>query len=220
MAKRTIMKKTAARMRPAVRTRKKRQNHSGSLAAHSPTVFTIGHSTRSLDAFIDLLRAHGVQRLVDVRTIPRSRHNPQFNRETLSATLHNRRIHYTHLAALGGLRHAHKDSQNAGWQNASFRGFADYMQTPEFEQGLEQLIALSREEQVAVMCAEAVPWRCHRSLIADALAVRGIPVRHIMSPTRAEPHTLTPFAHVQGTRVTYPAAQSSFAYPSSEPPSA
>jgi uncharacterized protein (DUF488 family) len=179
-------------------------------------ILTIGHSTRSLDAFIDLLRAHGVRRVIDVRTVPRSRHNPQFNRETLSGALHNRRIHYTHLAGLGGLRHARKDSQNTGWHNASFRGFADYMQTPEFEEGLEQLIALGRQEQAAVMCAEAVPWRCHRSLIADALTVRGIPVRHIMSRTRAEPHTLTSFAHVQGKRVTYPAAQSSLAYSSSD----
>jgi uncharacterized protein (DUF488 family) len=178
-------------------------------------MFTIGHSTRPIETFIDLLRAHAVLRLIDVRTVPRSRHNPQFNRETLAATLHNRRIHYTHLAALGGLRHAHKDSQNTGWHNASFRGFADYMQTPEFEEGLQKLIALARQEQVALMCAEAVPWRCHRSLIADALTVRGIPVRHIMSGTRAEPHSLTPFARVQGTRVTYPAAQSSLAYPSS-----
>ena len=179
-------------------------------------ILTIGHSTRSLNAFVDLLRAHGVRRLVDVRTIPRSRHNPQFNRETLSGALHNRRIHYTHLAELGGLRHAHKDSENTGWHNASFRGFADYMQTSEFEEGLQRLIALARQEQAAVMCAEAVPWRCHRSLIADALIVRGIPVKHIMSRTRAEPHALTSFAHVGGTRVTYPAAQSSLAYPSSD----
>jgi uncharacterized protein (DUF488 family) len=167
-------------------------------------ILTIGHSTRPLDTFIGLLRAHGVQRVVDVRTVPRSRRNPQFSRETLSGKLHNRRIHYTHLAALGGLRHARKDSQNTGWQNASFRGFADYMQTPEFEEGLSKLIGLGRQEQTAIMCAEAVPWRCHRSLIADALTVRGIPVKHIMSRTRAEPHHLTSFAHVKGLRVTYP----------------
>ena len=171
------------------------------------TILTIGHSTRPLEAFIALLRAHGVRRVVDVRTVPRSRRNPQFNRETLPGKLHNRKIHYTHLAALGGLRHARKDSQNRGWENASFRGFADYMQTPEFEEGLERLIAWGRQEQVAVMCAEAVPWRCHRSLISDALAVRGIPVRHIMSRTRAEPHRLTSFARVQGLRVTYPGEQ-------------
>lgn len=168
-------------------------------------ILTIGHSTRPLKTFIELLRAHGVQRVVDVRTVPRSRRNPQFNRETLPGKLHNRRIHYTHLAALGGLRHARKDSQNTGWENASFRGFADYMQTPEFEEGLKKLIALGRREQAVLMCAEAVPWRCHRSLIADALTVRGIPVRHIMSRTRADPHKLTSFARVQGLRVTHPA---------------
>jgi uncharacterized protein (DUF488 family) len=186
------------------------------LGGDTKGILTIGHSTRAIETFIDLLRSHGVQRIVDVRTVPRSRHNPQFNRETLPGKLNNRRIHYTHLAALGGLRHARKDSQNTGWRNASFRGFADYMQTPEFEEGLEKLIALGRQELAAVMCAEAVPWRCHRSLIADALTVRGIPVKHIMSQTRAEPHDLTPFAHVQGTHVTYPAAQSSFAYSSSD----
>jgi uncharacterized protein (DUF488 family) len=174
-------------------------------------ILTIGHSTRPLETFIGLLRAHGVQRVVDVRTVPRSHRNPQFNRDTLSGKLHNRRIHYTHLAALGGLRHAHKDSQNTGWQNASFRGFADYMQTSEFEEGLRKLMGLGRQEQTAVMCAEAVPWRCHRSLIADALTVRGVPVRHIMSRTRAEPHKLTSFAHLQDMVITYPEGRSSSA---------
>lgn len=167
-------------------------------------VFTIGHSTRTFEAFADLLRAHEVTRVVDVRTIPRSRRNPQFNRDALSQALHGRKIHYTHLAALGGLRHARKDSLNTGWQNASFRGFADYMRTPEFEEGLEKLVGLAGKERVAVMCAEAVPWRCHRSLIADALLVRGVAVRHITSLKRAEPHRLTPFARVEGTRITYP----------------
>ena len=167
-------------------------------------VFTIGHSTRTLDAFLDLLRAHQVARVADVRTIPRSRRNPQFNRETLPDALHGRMIHYTHLASLGGLRHARKDSVNNGWQNASFRGFADYMQTPEFEKGIEKLMELARKGPVAMMCAEAVPWRCHRSLIADALLVRGIAVQHIMSAKRADPHSLTPFARVEGTHITYP----------------
>ena len=167
-------------------------------------VFTIGHSTRTLDAFVDLLRAHKIARVVDVRTIPRSRRNPQFNGETLAEAFHGRRIHYTHLAALGGLRQARKDSLNTGWQNASFRGFADYMQTAEFEKGIEKLVNLTEKEQVAMMCAEAVPWRCHRSLVADALLVRGIAVYHITSPTRAEPHRLTTFARVKGTRITYP----------------
>jgi uncharacterized protein (DUF488 family) len=168
-------------------------------------VLTIGHSTRSIETFLELLQAHGVKHLVDVRTVPRSRHNPQFNRETLPQSLHGAGIAYTHMESLGGLRHTRRDSPNAGWRNASFRGFADYMQTPEFESGLDTLIQLAEREQVAVMCAEAVPWRCHRSLIADALTVRGVPVKHIMSPSRAQAHSRTPFAKTEGTRITYPA---------------
>jgi uncharacterized protein (DUF488 family) len=168
-------------------------------------VLTIGHSTRPIETFLELLQAHGVKHLVDVRTIPRSRHNPQFNRETLPQSLHGAGIAYTHMESLGGLRHTRRDSPNAGWRNASFRGFADYMQTPEFESGLDTLIQLAEREQVAVMCAEAVPWRCHRSLIADALTVRGVPVEHIMSPSRAQAHSRTPFAKTEGTRITYPA---------------
>jgi uncharacterized protein (DUF488 family) len=171
--------------------------------AGSP-LFTIGHSTRPIKDFIALLRAHGVRRVVDVRTIPRSRHNPQFDRAALAKSLHNARIHYTHVAALGGLRHARKDSVNAGWRNASFRGFADYMQTPQFEAGLQRLVEVAAKEPCAIMCAEAVPWRCHRSLIADALTVRKIAVRHITSRTRAEEHRLTPFARVKGINITYP----------------
>lgn len=167
-------------------------------------ILTIGHSTRTLEAFLDLLRAHGVKRLVDVRTVPRSRHNPQFNRERFSRTLSHAGIGYTHMAELGGFRHARRDSPNTGWRNASFRGFADYMQTPEFETGLDKLIKSAARTQIAIMCAEAVPWRCHRSLIADALAVRVIQVEHVMSATRAQPHSLTTFAKVDGTRITYP----------------
>ena len=168
------------------------------------TVFTIGHSTRPIDEFIDLLTAHGVQRLIDVRTIPQSRHNPQFGREQLSSSLRGAGIHYVHMPGLGGLRRPRKDSTNTGWRNASFRGYADYMQTREFEESLEQCIALAREEQVALMCAEAVPWRCHRSLIADALVARGIDVREITRTTEARPHALTSWARVEGTKVTYP----------------
>jgi uncharacterized protein (DUF488 family) len=168
-------------------------------------VYTVGHSTRTLEELVRLLRAHGVERLVDVRTIPRSRHNPQFNRDSLARFLRNRRLSYRHMKTLGGLRHARPDSPNMGWRNASFRGFADYMHTLEFGAAVDRLIALSRERPTAVMCAEAVPWRCHRSLIADALTVRGIAVRHISSPTRAEPHRLTPMADVDGLRITYPA---------------
>src|SRR5450759_3586339 len=141
----------------------------------SPTlliVMTIGHSTRSAKEFIHILKAHQVQRLVDVRTVPRSRHNPQFNRSQLSPALHSARLHYRYMPGLGGFRHARQDSINLGWRNASFRGYADYMQTPEFQQHLNALIGLAQKEKIAVMCAEAVPWRCHRSLIADALSVR------------------------------------------------
>jgi len=168
------------------------------------TIFTIGHSTRPIDAFIHLLTAHGVQRLVDVRTIPQSRHNPQFGREQLSASLERAGIRYTHMPGLGGLRRPRKDSLNTGWRNASFRGYADYMQTPEFEENLNRCLELARAEPVALMCAEAVPWRCHRSLIADALLARGIDVREIASATDARPHVLTPWARVDGTKVTYP----------------
>lgn len=170
------------------------------------SVFTIGHSTRPIEAFVRLLKAHGVQRVVDVRTIPRSEHNPQFNRDQLSPALHRARIHYRHMPGLGGLRHARPDSANTGWRNASFRGYADYMQTEEFQDSLARCIELAKRERVALMCAEAVPWRCHRSLIADALLARGIEVREIASGIRTRPHSLTPWACVMGTQVTYPAA--------------
>lgn len=167
-------------------------------------ILTIGHSTRTLDSFIGLLQAHGVKRLVDVRTVPRSRRNSQFNRETLPEALLAAGIAYTHMPGLGGLRHPRRDSSNTAWQNPGFRGYADYMQTLEFEKGLEDLLALARTERIAIMCAEAVPWRCHRSLISDALSARGIAVEHIMTPTRRDPHRITPFARIEGTRVAYP----------------
>jgi uncharacterized protein (DUF488 family) len=171
----------------------------------APTlIFTIGHSTRTVETFIELLRSHGVKRLVDVRTVPRSRHNPQFNRDSLPAVLRAAGIEYAHIEALGGLRHPRPDSLNTGWRNASFRGYADYMQTPEFATGLETLIQTAALQPSAIMCAEAVPWRCHRSLIADALKVRGCAVEHIMSASRAQPHSLTKFAKVEGARITYP----------------
>lgn len=170
-----------------------------------PTVvLTIGHSTRALDKFIGLLQAHAVSRVVDVRTVPRSRHNPQFNQDSLPDSLKKAGLGYVHVPGLGGLRHAKRDSINVGWRNASFRGYADYMQTPEFERGLEELIQLAKQEQIAIMCAEALPWRCHRSLIADALLVRGIGTEDIMSLTHRSVHTLTSFAKVRGTSVTYP----------------
>lgn len=177
-----------------------------------PVIFTVGHSNRSIAEFLALLRAHGVERLVDVRTIPRSRHNPQFNRDALAAAVRRARVAYTHLPKLGGLRHARRDSVNTGWQNASFRGYADYMQTPDFAATLARLEQLARAKTCAIMCAEAVPWRCHRSLIADALTVRGYPVEHIMTPTRANRHKLTAFARVRGKRITYPANRATRAY--------
>jgi len=154
--------------------------------------------------FIRLLKAHRVQRVVDVRTIPRSRHNPQFNRDELSPALHGAKIHYSHMPGLGGLRRPRPDSANTGWRNASFRGFADYMQTAAFEDSLERCIDLAKQERVVLMCAEAVPWRCHRSLIADALLARGINAREITSRIRTQPHALTPFARIKDTHVTYP----------------
>ena len=168
-------------------------------------VFTIGHSTRTRQDFIRLLKAHEVQRVIDVRTIPRSRHNPQFNRDQLSPALHGARIHYRHMPGLGGLRRARRDSTNTGWRNASFRGYADHMQTSMFRESLDQCIELAKRERVVLMCAEAVPWRCHRSLIADALLARGIKAREITSGIRTRPHSLTPWARVNRTQVTYPA---------------
>lgn len=167
-------------------------------------LYTIGHSTRSLDELVALLRKVDVSVLVDIRTVPRSRHNPQFDAGTLAAVLPARGLEYVHLPALGGLRHARKDSVNTGWRNASFRGYADYMQTDGFEQGLASLHALAKKRRVAIMCAEAVPWRCHRSLVADALIIRGAEVEHIVGSGRPSPHRITSFAHVEGARVTYP----------------
>lgn len=171
-------------------------------------VFTIGHSTRPVEEFIGLLEAHGVTRVVDVRTVPRSRHNPQFNRDTLPASLKAAGMGYTHLAELGGLRHTSPHSCNTGWRNASFRGYADYMQTPEFAAGIGHLLDLAHKDCIAIMCAEAVPWRCHRSLIADTLLARGIPTEDIQGITRTQVHKLTPFAKVEGSQITYPPEQS------------
>lgn len=167
-------------------------------------MLTIGHSTRALEDFLALLEAHGVQQLVDVRTAPRSRHNPQFNRETLPDALGSAGIGYTHMPELGGLRRPWRDSPNTGWRTPGFRGFADYMQTPDFEAALGKLIEMAAHHRTAIMCAEAVPWRCHRSIISDALVVRGVPVEHILNAGSAHPHALTPFARVEGTHVTYP----------------
>jgi uncharacterized protein (DUF488 family) len=165
---------------------------------------TIGHSTHAIDQFLDILAAHEIEHVVDVRTIPKSRHNPQFNSDELRKALRRRRIGYVHLPALGGLRHPRKDSINTAWRNLSFRGYADYMQTVEFELGLEELIEFSKRHRTAIMCAEALPWRCHRSLIADALAARGIAVEHIMTKGLRNPHASPPFAKTENGKVTYP----------------
>jgi len=173
-------------------------------AAAKGTIFTIGHSTHPIDEFIAMLRAHGIKMLVDIRTIPRSRHNPQFAQDALAPALASAGIGYRHMQGLGGLRHARADSPNRGWRNASFRGYADYMQTAPFRESLDELMALGKKGGVAMMCAEAVPWRCHRSLVADALTVRHVPVTHIMSESKSSPHKLTPFARVKGETILYP----------------
>ncbi len=164
----------------------------------------MGHSTRSIAEFISLLTSHGVTQLNDVRTVPRSRHNPQFNLDTLPLSLRQAGIGYEHFVGLGGFRRTHPESPNMAWRNASFRGYADYMQTPEFAENLAALIERSRHDRVALMCAEAVPWRCHRSLIADALVVHGVYVEEIISEKRLQAHKLTPFAKVEGLVITYP----------------
>ena len=170
-------------------------------------MLTVGHSTRSIEEFIALLVSHGVTQLVDVRTVPRSRHNPQFNAETLPDQLAAVNIGYAHAPGLGGFRRSTPDSPNTGWRNLSFRGYADYMQTADFGENLRSLIELAQRDRVALMCAEAVPWRCHRSLIADALVVHGVATCEIVSPKRLQAHTLTPFARVSGQEIRYPPAE-------------
>ncbi len=170
-----------------------------------PVVYTIGHSNRPIEDFLALLEAHGIKKVVDVRTIPRSRHNPQFNQDELKRSLVGARIGYRHLKALGGLRHALHDSVNTGWRNLSFRGFADHMQTEDFDQGLELLEGIARKQPTAIMCAEGNPWRCHRSLIADALTKRKWKVLEISSRKTARPHKLTPFLRMRKGRLVYPA---------------
>ena len=180
-------------------------------------ILTIGHSTRPIEEFIGMLNVHEVKRLVDIRTVPRSRANPQFEGTSLAASLQPAGIYYMHLKALGGLRRPRADSPNSGWRNTSFRGYADYMQTPDFEEALNRLIEMAKEERTAIMCAEAVPWRCHRSLVADALLARGIRVEDIMSETRRVPHRLTRFARVNGLHITYPPEEFSSLPGRSEP---
>jgi uncharacterized protein (DUF488 family) len=173
-----------------------------------PVIYTIGHSTRTTKRFIDILHAHGIKKIVDVRTIPKSRHNPQFNQDELRASLAGVKIRYEHLKSLGGLRHAIKNSINLGWENASFRGFADYMQTDSFSRGLERLEKIAQKQTTAIMCAEAVPWRCHRSLIADALTKKKWLVLHIQSGKTVRPHKVTSFLRKRAGKLIYPRVDS------------
>jgi uncharacterized protein (DUF488 family) len=170
-----------------------------------PVLYTIGHSTRPIGEFVDLLKVHGIRQLVDVRTIPKSRYNPQFNEDSFSSSLSEADIEYVHESALGGLRHPKKDSVNTGWRNASFRGYADYMQTAEFSHAIEDLKKKALRKVTAIMCAEAVPWRCHRSMVADALVAQKWDVLHIMTKTVANKHKLTSFAKIKSGRIFYPA---------------
>lgn len=167
-------------------------------------LFTIGHSTRSIEEFIDLLNMHDITQLVDIRTIPKSRHNPQFGQTELEKSLKKTGIKYVYLQKLGGLRPRSKHSINDAWHNESFRNYADYMQTDEFREGLDTLLDISSKAVTAIMCAEAVPWRCHRSLVSDALVIRDIKVDEIISDKSTRPHTVTSFAVVDGTTITYP----------------
>ena len=171
---------------------------------NNTSVCTIGHSNRPIEEFIDLLRQNGIECLLDIRTVPKSRHNPQFGQDQLPLSLAEAGIAYRQMPGLGGLRRPLKDSPNSGWRNTSFRGYADYMQTDEFVENVGEVIELAKTTRCALMCAESVPWRCHRSLVADALLVRGIPVEHIINPGKRRPATLTPFARVDGTRILYP----------------
>ena len=168
------------------------------------TIFTIGHSIRSFEQLIELLNTHGVDCLIDIRTVPKSRQNPQFDLATIEKELPRLEIEYRHMKSLGGLRHPKENSINTGWEDAGFRGFTDYMQTAEFSKALESLMVLAYDQQIAIMCAEANPYRCHRILVADALTVRGIEVRHITSLIAASRHRLTPFALINGDQITYP----------------
>jgi uncharacterized protein (DUF488 family) len=170
-------------------------------------VLTVGHSTQPIEVFIELLAGHGVMQLIDVRTVPRSRHNPQFNEGALPSSLAAANIGYAHASGLGGFRPTTADSPNVGWRNLSFRGYADYMLTTDFAANLAAVIELARANRVALMCAEAVPWRCHRSLIADALLVHGVTACEIVSPKRLQARNLTSFARVRAEEITYPFAE-------------
>jgi len=171
------------------------------------TLWTIGHSTRSFEEFVELLVENRIQFLADVRHFPTSQRVPWTAKASLAKALSDRGIGYEHLEALGGFRKALPDSGNRGWRNSGFRGYADYMASPEFAASLGRLIAIASERRTAIMCAEAVPWKCHRSVLSDALVVRGVRVIHVLSTGKTQEHRLTPFARVHGTRITYPATR-------------
>jgi uncharacterized protein (DUF488 family) len=171
-------------------------------------MFTLGHSTLPIERFMSVLKTYRIERLVDIRTIPRSRYNPHFNDSALAHSLSEEQLEYIPMQALGGLRHARKDSLNTGWRNENFRGYADYMQTEPFKKALDELIQMREERRVAIMCAEALPWKCHRSLVADALNVYGVAAVEILSESKCQMHKLTPFAKVNGLQITYPPQQS------------
>lgn len=170
-------------------------------------IFTIGHSVRPIDDFLELLSHHHIRHLIDVRRHPGSRRHPQFGSQALASALASHHIGYTHVEALGGRRRPRPDSPNLAWRNASFRGYADYMQTAEFGQALKRLCAIAERQRTVMMCAEALPWRCHRSLIADALVARGQRVVHMLDRALRE-HELPAFARVRGGAVEYPATES------------
>lgn len=173
-------------------------------AGAATTIYTIGHSTHTAEAFLALLQAHGIRQLADIRTIPKSRRHPQFGGEALDAFLHRAGILYRHFPELGGLRRPRPDSINTAWKHPSFRGYADYMQTPAFEHGVDELLAWASAAPTVVMCAEAVWWQCHRRLLSDALLVRSVMIRHILSASQPKPHVLSDFARENAGRVTYP----------------
>jgi uncharacterized protein (DUF488 family) len=167
------------------------------------TVYTLGHSTRSAEELLALLQAHAIGGIGDVRRFPASRRHPQFGREALAETLAAAGVGYEWLPALGGRRSPRPDSPHVAWREPAFRAYADHMETEEFRSGLDTLLRLSSERTTAVLCAEAVPWRCHRQLIADALVVRGVAVLHILGPGAPRPHTLSRLARVEGDRIVY-----------------
>jgi uncharacterized protein (DUF488 family) len=169
------------------------------------TIYTVGHSTRTVEDFITLMKAYAIETVIDVRKVAKSRHNPQYSEDALSKSLAEHNISYMRLEGLGGRRHTTKESMNKAWENLSFRGYADYLQTPEFADSINQLIKVAAEKQSVIMCAETLPWRCHRSLIGDALVIRNIAVEDIISEKSCKPHKLTSFAQVNGNTITYPA---------------